>query len=101
MQQLWENLAALLKVKTLVTLAVTGVFAALALAGRLQPDVVMSVVTMVMAFYFGTQDGKRGRAQSGAQGDAASVQTGAADAQGDAAGADGAAAAAARTGKAQ
>ena len=87
MQQLWENLAALLKVKTLVTLAVTGVFAALALAGRLQPDVVMSVVTMVMAFYFGTQDGKRGRAQ----GDAASVQTGA----------DDAAAAAARTGKAQ
>ncbi len=90
MQQFWENLAALLKVKTLVTLAVTGVFAALALAGRLQPDVVMSVVTMVMAFYFGTQDGKRGRAQ-GAQGDAASVQTGA----------DGTAAAAARTGKAQ
>ena len=87
MQQLWENLAALLKVKTLVTLAVTGVFAALALAGRLQPDVVMSVVTMVMAFYFGTQDGKRGRAQGGA----ASAQTGAADAQ----------AAAARTGKAQ
>ena len=87
MQQLWENLAALLKVKTLVTLAVTGVFAALALAGRLQPDVVMSVVTMVMAFYFGTQDGKRGRAQ----GDAAGAQTGA----------DGAAAAAARTGKAQ
>lgn len=70
MQQLWENLAALLKVKTLVTLAVTGVFAALALAGRLQPDVVMSVVTMVMAFYFGTQDGKRGRAQ----GDAAGAQ---------------------------
>lgn len=65
MQQLWENLAALLKVKTLVTLAVTGVFAALALAGRLQPDVVMSVVTMVMAFYFGTQDGKRAGAQGG------------------------------------
>ena len=97
MQQLWENLAALLKVKTLVTLAVTGVFAALALAGRLQPDVVMSVVTMVMAFYFGTQDGKRGRAQS----DMTNVQTGAAGAQGDAAGADCAAAAAARTGKAQ
>ena len=97
MQQLWENLAALLKVKTLVMLAVTGVFAALALAGRLQPDVVMSVVTMVMAFYFGTQDGKRGRAQS----DMTNVQTGAAGAQGAAAGADGAAAAAARTGKAQ
>ena len=87
MQQLWENLAALLKVKTLVTLAVTGVFAALALAGRLQPDVVMSVVTMVMAFYFGTQDGKRGRAQRGVAG----AQGGAADAQ----------AAAVRTGKAQ
>lgn len=98
MQQIWENLAALLKVKTLVTLAVTGVFVALALAGRLQPDVVMSVVTMVMAFYFGTQDGKRGRAQS----DMTNVQTGAANVQNDAMratdadGADGA-----RTGKAQ
>ena len=51
MQDFVKNLAALVKVKTLVTLVVIGVFAALALSGALQPDVVMSVVTMVVAFY--------------------------------------------------
>lgn len=54
-----KNIAALIKVKTLVTLTVMGVFAALALAGRLAPDVVMGVVTMVVAFYFGTQAERR------------------------------------------
>ena len=43
MQDFVKNLAALVKVKTLVTLVVIGVFAALALSGALQPDVVMSV----------------------------------------------------------
>ena len=55
MQELWKNLAALVKVKTIVTLVVIGVFSALALAGRFQPDTVMTIVTMVVAFYFGTQ----------------------------------------------
>lgn len=50
-----KNLAALIKVKTIVTLVVIAVFAALALTDKLSPDVVMSVVTMVVAFYFGTQ----------------------------------------------
>lgn len=53
--QLLKNLAALIKVKTIVTLVVIGVFAVLALNGTLEPDVVMSVVMMVVAFYFGTQ----------------------------------------------
>ena len=30
-------------------------FAALALQSKLQPDTVMTIVTMVVAFYFGTQ----------------------------------------------
>lgn len=59
MQQLTKNLTALLKVKTLVTLVVIFVFARLALAGQLGADVVMSVVTMVVAFYFGTQAERR------------------------------------------
>ncbi len=59
---LLKNLAALVKVKTIVTLVVIGVFAALALSGALQPDVVMSVVTMVVAFYFGTQSEKQNKA---------------------------------------
>ena len=54
-QELWQNLAALIKVKTIVTLVVIAVFAVMALNGQLQPDTVMTIVTMVVAFYFGTQ----------------------------------------------
>lgn len=55
MKELWKNLAALVKVKTIVTLAVIAVFAVLALRGALGSETVMGVVTMVVAFYFGTQ----------------------------------------------
>ena len=55
MQDFLKNLAALIKVKTIVTLVVVAVFAILALRGGLQPDTVMTIVTMVVAFYFGTQ----------------------------------------------
>ena len=54
-----NTLAALLKVKTIVTLVVIGVFAALALSGAIPSDTTMAVVTMVVAFYFGTQSQKR------------------------------------------
>ena len=50
-----KNLAALIKVKTIVTLVVVAVFAVLALQSELQPDTVMTIVTMVVAFFFGTQ----------------------------------------------
>lgn len=53
-----KNLADLIKVKTIVTLTVMLVFAVLALRGSIQPDVVMNVVLMVIAFYFGTQHEK-------------------------------------------
>lgn len=55
MQDFLKNMAALIKVKTIVTLIVVVVFAVLALRGGLQPDTVMTIVTMVVAFYFGTQ----------------------------------------------
>ena len=55
-----KNIAALFKVKTIVTLVVVAVFAALALREKLQPDTVMTIVTMVVAFYFGTQSDKKG-----------------------------------------
>ena len=55
MKDFLKNLAALIKVKTIVTLVVVAVFAALALREKLQPDTVMTIVTMVVAFYFGTQ----------------------------------------------
>ncbi len=55
MSDFLKNLAALIKVKTIVTLVVVAVFAVLALQSELQPDTVMTIVTMVVAFYFGTQ----------------------------------------------
>ena len=58
-QELIRSLAALIKVKTIVTLVVIAVFAVMALTGQLQPDTVMTIVTMVVAFYFGTQSQKR------------------------------------------
>lgn len=48
----------MLNVKTIVTLVAIGVFAVMALAGQLQSDTVMAIVTMVVAFYFGTQTKK-------------------------------------------
>ena len=54
-----KNLAALIKVKTLVTLTVIGVFAYLALSGAISADNVMIVVSTVIAFYVGTQHEKQ------------------------------------------
>ena len=59
MNDFLKNLAALVKVKTIVTLIVVVVFAVLALRGGLQPDTVMTIVTMVVAFYFGTQTAQK------------------------------------------
>lgn len=59
MKRLKENLAALIKVKTLVTLVVVAVFAALALKGSISADNVMIVISMVVSFYFGTQHEKK------------------------------------------
>ncbi len=53
-----KNLAKLIKVKTLVTLTLIGVFATLALRGDISSDDVMQVVVSVIAFYFGTQHEK-------------------------------------------
>ncbi len=54
-----ENLAALIKVKTIITLTVITVFACLSLRGEIEPDNVMVIVSTVIAFYFGTQHEKK------------------------------------------
>ena len=54
-----EKLADLIKVKTIVTLAVVTVFSILALKGDITPDNVMIVLSTVISFYFGTQHEKR------------------------------------------
>ena len=55
MTEFLKNLANLVKVKTIVTLAVMAVFVYLAVTGAITPDNVMIVVSTVIAFYFGTQ----------------------------------------------
>ena len=52
--EILKNFANLIKVKTIVTLVVIAVFATLALRGDIDPDNVMTIVSMVVAFYFGT-----------------------------------------------
>lgn len=58
-----DNFAALVKVKTIVTLVVIAIFAVLALRGDISPDNVMIVISMVVSFYFGTQHEKTAAAQ--------------------------------------
>ena len=53
--EILKNLAALIKVKTIVTLVVIAIFAALSLRGDITPDNVMIIISMVVSFYFGTQ----------------------------------------------
>jgi hypothetical protein len=53
--EILKNFAALIKVKTIVTLVLIAVFAYLALTGAITSDNVMIVVSTVIAFYFGTQ----------------------------------------------
>ncbi len=60
MNGILQKIAELFKVKTIVTFAVVTVFSALALQGRIQPDNVMIIVSMVVSFYFGTQHERSG-----------------------------------------
>ena len=58
MEKMAQNLANLIKVKTIVTLVVTTVFAVLSLRGMISADNVMIIISMVVSFYFGTQHEK-------------------------------------------
>lgn len=54
-----ERLSKLVDVKTIVTFALTGTFVYLAVIGRIEPQIFMTIYTMVIGFYFGTQAGKK------------------------------------------
>ena len=60
MRNILQNLANMLKVKTIVTLSVIAVFIILALRGEISPDNIMIIVTLVISFYFGVQHEKGG-----------------------------------------
>lgn len=57
--EIMQNIAKLIKVKTIVTLVVITIFAVLSLKGDITPDNVMIVVSTVIAFYFGSQTEKK------------------------------------------
>ena len=57
--EILKNLAALIKVKTIVTLIVTAIFAVMALRGTISADNVMIIISMVVSFYFGTQSERK------------------------------------------
>ena len=54
-----DRIAALLKVKSLVTLALTAVFCGLAWREVVSGEQFMNIFTVVIAFYFGTQTGRK------------------------------------------
>lgn len=58
--KLMDNVAALVKVKTIVTMVVIGVFANLTSSGTITADNAMIIISMVISFYFGTQSRKEG-----------------------------------------
>ena len=60
MELIKKRLANLLSVKSLVTLASTLVFGALAAAGRLSAQEFLTVYTVIVSFYFGTQHERNG-----------------------------------------
>ena len=54
-----KKLAKLIDVKSIVTFVLTGVFAYLSITGVISGEQFLTVFTMVVSFYFGTQAGKR------------------------------------------
>ena len=53
-----KRLAALLSVKSIVTVTLTGVFAFLAITGTVTGSDFLTIFLMVISFYFGTQSQK-------------------------------------------
>ena len=57
MEKIIKRVSNLLSVKSLVTLALTGVFAYMACAEKISQDF-MTIYAVIIAFYFGTQSQK-------------------------------------------
>lgn len=60
-----KNIAALIKVKTIVTLVVMAVFVVLSVRGDISADNAMIIISMVVSFYFGTVSEKKGGSSDG------------------------------------
>lgn len=57
MDTIKKRLGNLLSVKSIVTLVLTGVFAYMAIVGKISQDF-MTIYAVIIAFYFGTQSQK-------------------------------------------
>ena len=53
-----ERIAKLIDVKTIVTFALTAAFVYLSVSEKIGPQIFMTIYTMVIGFYFGTQHEK-------------------------------------------
>ena len=53
-----DKIAKLIDVKSIVTLVLTGVFAYLAIIAKVSAENFMTIFTVIIAFYFGTQSAK-------------------------------------------
>ena len=58
MENIKKRVANLLTVKSLVTLTLTAVFAALSCMGQVSTEQFLTIFTVVIGFYFGTQRAK-------------------------------------------
>lgn len=54
-----KKISKLIDVKSIVTFVLTGVFAYLSIIGVISGEQFLTVFTMVISFYFGTQAGKK------------------------------------------
>lgn len=66
-EKIIKRIAALLSVKSIVTIALTAVFTVLALRGDITGQDFMTIFLMVISFYFGTQSQKMQEAMDNAQ----------------------------------
>lgn len=55
-----EKIAKLIDVKSIMTLALTGGFIGLTCAGEITGEQFLTIFTMIVGFYFGTQSQKTG-----------------------------------------
>lgn len=53
--KLRERIAKLIDVKTIVTFALTAAFVYLSIREKIEPQIFMTIYTMIIGFYFGTQ----------------------------------------------
>lgn len=54
-----EKLAKLIDVKSVMTLSITGAFIFLTVSNKISPELFMSVFSLIVGFYFGTQSEKQ------------------------------------------